>query len=188
MFRRGFFTSPAVNVMLFHASAEKSEPTCTTARITSRFTKTTGPPIPTWTGCIALQPAFFQNSMPPEPKFAAIAVALRPMVRVSRTSAARDSALAEVKTFWIMAPNFTPNMFTKARKKTITIPVRLAVLTPISMLPSTIGPTVTGGTWAICHSQCVVEMVGKKTPRNLPKATQTAAMVPVWMTRKRVQP
>ena len=31
--RRGFFTSPAVNVMLFHASAEKSEPTCTTARI-----------------------------------------------------------------------------------------------------------------------------------------------------------
>ena len=30
MFRRGSFTSPAVNVMLFHASAEKSEPTCAT--------------------------------------------------------------------------------------------------------------------------------------------------------------
>ena len=28
----------------------------------------------------------------------------------------------------------------------------------------------------------------KKTPRNLPKATQTAAMVPVSMTRKSVQP
>ena len=45
--RRGFFTSPAVKVMLFHASAENSEPTCTTARITSRFTSTMGPPMPT---------------------------------------------------------------------------------------------------------------------------------------------
>src|SRR5258707_2560808 len=30
MFRRGSFTSPAVNVMLFQASAEKSEPVCET--------------------------------------------------------------------------------------------------------------------------------------------------------------
>jgi hypothetical protein len=30
MLRRGSFTSPAVNVMLFQASAEKSEPTCAT--------------------------------------------------------------------------------------------------------------------------------------------------------------
>ena len=59
------------------------------------------------------------------------------------------------------------------------MPVRLAVLTPISMLPSTMGPTGSGGTWAICHSQWVVETAGKKTPRNLPKATATAAMVPV---------
>ena len=29
---------------------------------------------------------------------------------------------------------------------------------------------------------------GNMTPRNLPKATPTAAMVPVWMTRKSVQP
>ena len=28
--RRGFFTSPAVKVMLFQASAENSEPTCAT--------------------------------------------------------------------------------------------------------------------------------------------------------------
>ena len=40
----------------------------------------------------------------------------------------------------------------------------------------------------MCQSQCVVEMEGKKTPRNLPKATQTAAMVPVWITRNSVQP
>ena len=30
MFRRGSFTSPAVKVMLFHASAEKSDPVCAT--------------------------------------------------------------------------------------------------------------------------------------------------------------
>ena len=34
--RRGFFTSPAVKVMLFQASAENSEPTCATPNATSR--------------------------------------------------------------------------------------------------------------------------------------------------------
>ena len=32
------------------------------------------------------------------------------------------------------------------------------------------------------------EIHGKKTPRNFPKATATAAIVPVWITRKSVQP
>ena len=36
MLRRGSFTSPAVNVMLFHASAEKSEPVCDTQMATNR--------------------------------------------------------------------------------------------------------------------------------------------------------
>ena len=36
MLRRGFFTSPAVNVMLFHASAEKSDPVCATQMATNR--------------------------------------------------------------------------------------------------------------------------------------------------------
>ena len=70
----------------------------------------------------------------------------------------------------------------------MTMATRLAVFTPMSMLPKTMGPTGMAGTWAICHSQCVVEIVGKKTPRNLPKATHTAAMVPVWITMKSVQP
>ncbi|MGH9564020.1 MAG: hypothetical protein ACRD3S_21415, partial [Terracidiphilus sp.] len=61
-------------------------------------------------------------------------------------------------------------------------------LTPMSMLPSSMGPTGIAGTWAMCQSQCVLETAGKKTPRNLPKATHTAAMVPVSMTRKSVQP
>ena len=45
-----------------------------------------------------------------------------------------------------------------------------------------------GGTCAMCQIQLVDEIEGKNTPRNLPKATPTAAMVPVWMTRKSVQP
>ena len=35
MLRRGSFTSPAVNVMLFHASAEKSDPVCVTQMATN---------------------------------------------------------------------------------------------------------------------------------------------------------
>ncbi len=34
IFRRGFFTSPAVKVMLFHASAANSDPTCETHKAT----------------------------------------------------------------------------------------------------------------------------------------------------------
>ena len=70
----------------------------------------------------------------------------------------------------------------------IAIPARLAVLIPMSMSPSTIGPTCHAGTCPICHTQCVVETDGKKTPRNFPNATATAAMVPVWITRNSVQP
>src|SRR5258707_4823836 len=51
--RLGFFTSPAVKVTLFQASADKSEPTCATARIVSVPTKTVGPPTPTCTACCA---------------------------------------------------------------------------------------------------------------------------------------
>ncbi len=99
MFRRGFFTSPAVNVMLFHASAENSDPTCTTASTTSRFTITMGPPTPTCTGCSECQPAFSQNRLQLAPKFASHAVAFRPMVNASTTSAASEIAFAEVNTF-----------------------------------------------------------------------------------------
>ena len=63
-----------------------------------------------------------------------------------------------------------------------------AVLTPMSIFPSTMGPTGIGGTFQMCQSQCVVETDGKNTPRNLPNATATAAMVPVWMTMNSVHP
>ena len=41
---------------------------------------------------------------------------------------------------------------------------------------------------AMSSSQCFDETEGKNTPRNLPKAMPTAAMVPVWTTRYSVQP
>ena len=151
--RRGFFTSPAVKVMLFQASAENSEPTCTTARITTTFTSTMGPPTPTCTGCSELHPAFLQNSLQLVPKFAASAVALRPTVKASRIRPASDRAFAVVKMFCISEPSRTPKQFTMARVRATTMAVRLTVLTPISILPSTIGPTLSAGTWAMCHSQ-----------------------------------
>ena len=79
----------------------------------------------------------------------------------------------------MIEPMRTPKTFTTARNTITTTPVRLAVFTPMSILPRTIGPIRIGGTCAICQSQWVVEIVGKKTPRNFPNATQTAAMVPV---------
>ena len=55
-------------------------------------------------------------------------------------------------------------------------------------IASTMGPTLMGGTFQKCRIQAAEEIEGKKTPRNLPKATPTAAIVPVWMTRNKVQP
>jgi len=92
-------------------------------------------------------------------------------------SAARDSAFADVKTFWIRAPSRTPNMFTMARKKTMTIAVRLAVLTPISMFAEHHGANRERR-----NVSDVPQPMGRRDRReehakNLPKATQTAAMV-----------
>src|SRR2546427_11586934 len=80
--RLGFFTSPAVNVTLFQASAEKSEPTWATARVVRGPTKEIGPPAPTCTGCCALSPAFRQKSL----KLAAIACAFLPFNKHKVTS------------------------------------------------------------------------------------------------------
>src|SRR5271170_7430047 len=71
--RLGFFTSPAVKVTLFQASAENSDPTWATARIVRTPTSATGPPTPTCTGCRihGIAPCLKFG-----PKFAAIAYAL----------------------------------------------------------------------------------------------------------------
>ena len=110
--------------MLFQASAEKSEPTCTTARITSRFTSTVGPPTPTCTGCSELHPAFCQNSL----HRAEVGLPGRGVAshgEGEQISAGQRKALAEVKTFWISAPSLTPKIFTTARKTTMAMPVKI---------------------------------------------------------------
>ena len=45
-------------------------------------------------------------------------------------------------------------------------------------------------TWILPRSARIfcADTHGTKTPRNFPNATATAAMVPVWITRKSVQP
>ena len=79
-------------------------------------------------------------------------------------------------------------LFSAVKSVRTTMAARFAVFSPMSMLPSTMGPRWTAGTWPACQSQCFCETAGKKTPRNFPKATPTAAMVPDWMTRNSVQP
>src|SRR5580704_10074063 len=46
------------------------------------------------------------------------------------------------------------------------------------------GPISMGGIFRKCTIQFEEEIDGKKVPRNFPKATLTAALVPVWITRK----
>ena len=142
--RCGFFTSPAVNVTLFQASAENSDPTCATARIVSVPTSTIGPPTPTCTACCAPSPAFCQKC---PLKFAASACALRPMNNPNNTSPASAETLATVKMFWMIAPVLTPKMLMIESTTTTRIATRFCVLSPTSMLPSTIGPIGIGGTF-----------------------------------------
>ncbi len=127
-----------MNVTLFQASAENSEPTCATARIVSVPTITIGPPTPTCTACCAPSPAFRQKC---PPKFVASACAFRPSASPNNASPSSAETLAAVNTFWISAPVFNPKIFTTERKTTSRMATRFCVLIPTSMLPRTMGPT-----------------------------------------------
>src|SRR6266850_5113064 len=91
--RRGFFTSPAVNVMLFQASEENREPTCETQKATN---KPKAPAVAATdgtkekSGLIGSTPRGVQKSV----KFALIASAWRPRSNPIRMSAMRESVLA----------------------------------------------------------------------------------------------
>ncbi len=89
--RLGFFTSPAVNVTLFHASAENSDPTCAMASAVSVETSTPPP-----TSCNVPRLELCQKFAP---KFAATAVAFRPRKIPKITSPSSAETLAAVKTF-----------------------------------------------------------------------------------------
>src|SRR5512138_2037880 len=96
--RRGFLTSPAVNVMLFQASEENNEPTCATQNATN---KPNTPAVAARvgrndrSGCTFMTPCGLQRFE----KLALMTWGLRPIKNPMRTSATRESVLAEVKTF-----------------------------------------------------------------------------------------
>src|SRR4029453_16392128 len=101
MWRRGSFTSAAVKVMLFQASAEKSEPTWATQKATS------SPSAPADADSAGTKEKSGRISPTPtgvhiEEKLAAIASALRPTTMPRKIRAMSETVFAEVKTFWII--------------------------------------------------------------------------------------
>jgi len=94
--RRGFFTSPAVKVMLFQASEAKSEPTCAMASATSRPPKVEA----SSPGAIGVRPAGVHGAV----KFAAVVEAFQPHSRPMAIRPTTATVFAVVKTFWMMRP------------------------------------------------------------------------------------
>src|ERR1700735_4341206 len=90
--RLGFFPSAAGKVMLFHASAAKSEPTIATA--TRVIVPIIQVPSPGGYGCMVDRPAFRQKFV----KFAWRAAAVE-NITPRTTSAARAPVFVTVKTF-----------------------------------------------------------------------------------------
>ena len=85
----------------------------------------------------------------------------------------RDSTFAVVKTFCRIAPFRTLVVFHQVRRATR----RIAMISRGVMLRN----------FAL-KKTCLLEMAGTSTPRYFAKATATAAIVPVWMTRRAAQP
>src|SRR5438445_13099650 len=96
--RFGSFTSPAVKVILFQASEEKSEPTCATQKA---MNKPNAPPAAVTVamngkfGLIGLTPLGVQRSV----KLALVASAFRPKKSPIRIRAMSERVFVEVKIF-----------------------------------------------------------------------------------------
>ena len=84
-----------------------------------------------------------------------------------------DSTFAAVKTFCSRAPFWTLVVFHQVRSATR----RMAMISRGVMLRN-----------AALKKTCLLETAGMSTPRYFAKATATAAIVPVWMTRRAAQP
>ncbi len=160
-----------MNVTLFQASAENSDPTCAIASAVSVETSTPPP-----TSCKVPRPELFQKFAP---KFAANACAFRPRKTPNRTKPSSAETFAVVKMFWMIAPVFTPKILVIESAITTRIATKFWVFSPTSIPPSIMGPMANFGTFQMWTIQLVEEMAGQKIPRNLPNATPTAAMVPV---------
>src|SRR5204862_8074009 len=91
MLRFGFFTSPAVKVMLFHASAENSDPVSETQIAASRPNAVAA----ATPGAMGSNPRGCQKL----PKLAEMELAFQPRASPSRINAASDPIFAVVKMF-----------------------------------------------------------------------------------------
>src|ERR1700687_1408300 len=101
-FLLGSCTSAAANVKLFQAAAEKGEPTNAAPNaIGNTDANATGLKLPA-------------------PKFAAIASALRPIVRPRRMSAAKAPVLTTVSVVWTILPSLTPRRLIQVRIQIVT--------------------------------------------------------------------
>src|SRR5262245_49534953 len=126
MLRRGAFTSPAVNVMLFQASAENHDPTCQTQNATMTPNR---PEADDRAGMNEASGTIVAGSRGAKgaEKFAEMTSALRPMMTPMMMSSASDSVLADVKTFWIHLPSFRPRVLMKVRRAIIRTPTSCCV-------------------------------------------------------------
>ena len=86
---------------------------------------------------------------------------------------ASAATLAEVNRFWTIFPSRSPRLFDHVSR----------AITAMATTRCVDSETVPA--WRSAFS---ADTQGTSTPRNLAKATATAAIVPVWITRKRVQP
>src|SRR6266581_2631085 len=122
MLRRGSFTSPAVNVMLFQASAENRDPTWATENATMRPNR---PPAADTAGMNEKSGVIVAASrgVKVEVKLPAMTSAFRPTMTPRTMRRASDSVLAEVKTFWINLPSFRPRVLMKVRRAIISMPI-----------------------------------------------------------------
>ena len=120
IFFRGSRTSPAVNVMLFHASAENNEPTWPT-QIAINIPN--APPAAETTPTNGRSDIIGETAVGAQKfaKFAWSASALRPTKIPSTTNAKSESVFADVKTFWISLPNERPRVFTIVKRMMIKI-------------------------------------------------------------------
>src|SRR5579862_7198883 len=96
-FRLGFFTSPAVNVMLFQASAENNDPVCAT-QIAANSPNAVAAVRPAETGSI------FFGVQTSAPKLAEIAPEFQPRNNPVRIRPNSAPILVVVKMFWMILP------------------------------------------------------------------------------------
>jgi len=162
MSRAGFRSSSAANPTLFQASIEKSAPTMA-APITGQ-NESGMPP----------------SGKKPAPKLVATTSGFRASTAPSTIRAPKVAALMAVRVVWRKAAVRTPRTLIQVSSAIEPIANRRWGETPTSM-----GPL---GSRSVVPRNTSGDSAGTNTAVNRAKATATAAMVPVWITRNKVQP